>query len=145
MMICSACLAGMACKYSGKNNNTDSRIVALVENQKVVPVCPEMLGGLSVPRVPCEIKEDKVINCDGEDMTEFFVDGAKKALAIAKAVNATKAILMPRSPSCGIGMVYDGNFQKKLVLGDGVFVKLLKENGIDVFSPDEYFKEGSNE
>lgn len=141
MIVCSACLAGMACKYNGATNNTDLRIIKLIEQGKAIPVCPEMLGGLSVPRIPCEIRDKRVINAEGEDKTEAFVLGAKRALAISKAVDARIAILMPRSPSCGMGQIYDGTFSKTLIDGDGLFVQLLKQNHIEVVSPEMYFKE----
>ena len=144
MIICSACLAGMPCKYNGKNNNTDPRVVLLIDQQKAVPVCPEMLGGLSVPRIPCEIRNGHVVNQAGEDMTNAFIEGAKKALAITNAIGAKQAILMPRSPSCGINQVYDGSFQKKLVNGDGFFVQLLKAQGIAVDTPDSFFERIEN-
>lgn len=141
MIVCSACLAGMACKYNGATNNTDLRVIRLVEQGKAVPVCPEMLGGLSVPRIPCEILKEKVVNRNGEDKTEAFELGAKRALAIAQAIHASQAILMPRSPSCGMNQIYDGTFSKTLINGDGLFVRLLKKNGIEVLSPEKYFME----
>lgn len=142
MIVCSACLAGMACKYNGKNNNVDERVVQLVKEGKVVPVCPEMLGGLEVPRIPSEIKGNKVIMADGKDVTEAFEKGAQMALAITKAIKADTAILMSRSPSCGSDYIYDGQFCRRLIKGDGVFVRLLKNEGIKVYQPDAYFKEG---
>lgn len=145
MIVCSACLAGMACKYNGKNNNVDERVVQLVKEGKAVPVCPEMLGGLEVPRIPSEIKGDKVIMADGKDVTEAFEKGAQMALAITEAIKADTAILMPRSPSCGSDYIYDGQFCRRLIKGDGVFVRLLKNEGIKVYQPDAYFKEGAYE
>lgn len=145
MIVCSACLAGMACKYNGKDNNTDSRVVNLVNEGKAIPVCPEMLGGLSVPRVPSEICGDKVINLEGKDVTEAFERGARRALAITQAVNASQAILMPRSPSCGCGQIYDGSFSKTLIYDDGLFTRLLKQNQIAVDSPESYFKEDKDD
>lgn len=142
MIVCSACLAGMACKYNGKNNNVDERVVQLVKEGKAVPVCPEMLGGLEVPRIPSEIKGNKVIMANGKDVTEAFEKGAQMALAITKAIKADTAILMPRSPSCGSDYIYDGQFCRCLIKGDGVFVRLLKNEGIKVYQPDAYFKEG---
>lgn len=142
MIVCSACLAGMACKYNGKNNNVDERVVQLVKEGKAVPVCPEMLGGLEVPRIPSEIKGNKVIMADGKDVTEAFEKGAQMALAITKAIKADTAILMSRSPSCGSDYIYDGQFCRRLIKGDGVFVRLLKNEGIKVYQPDAYFKEG---
>lgn len=145
MIVCSACLVGMACKYNGKNNNVDERVVQLVKEGKAVPVCPEMLGGLEVPRIPSEIKGDKVIMADGKDVSEVFEKGAQMALAITEAIKADTAILMPRSPSCGSDYIYDGQFCRRLIKGDGVFVRLLKNEGIKVYQPDAYFKEGAYE
>ncbi len=145
MIVCSACLVGMACKYNGKNNNVDERVVQLVKEGKAVPVCPEMLGGLEVPRIPSEIKGDKVIMADGKDVSEAFEKGAQMALAITEAIKADTAILMPRSPSCGSDYIYDGQFCRRLIKGDGVFVRLLKNEGIKVYQPDAYFKEGAYE
>lgn len=141
MIVCSACLAGMACKYNGKNNNVDERVVQLIKEGKAVPVCPEMLGGLEVPRIPSEIKGNKVIMADGKDVTEAFEKGAQMALAITKAIKADTAILMSRSPSCGSDYIYDGQFCRRLIKGDGVFVRLLKNEGIKVYQPNTYFKE----
>lgn len=145
MIVCSACLVGMACKYNGKSNNVDERVVQLVKEGKAVPVCPEMLGGLEVPRIPSEIKGDKVIMADGKDVTEAFEKGAQMALAITEAIKADTAILMPRSPSCGSDYIYDGQFCRRLIKGDGVFVRLLKNEGIKVYQPDAYFEEGAYE
>ena len=145
MIVCSACLVGMACKYNGKNNNVDERVVQLVKEGKAVPVCPEMLGGLEVPRIPSEIKGDKVIMADGKDVSEAFEKGAQMALAITEAIKADTAILMPRSPSCGSDYIYDGQFCRRLIKGDGVFVRLLKNEGMKVYQPDAYFKEGAYE
>lgn len=140
MLVCSACLAGMACKYNG-NNNTDLRVVQLVENGQAVPVCPEMLGGLSIPRIPCEKKGNRVFNQLGEDKTDAFEDGAKKALAITLAIGADAAILMSRSPSCGYRKIYDGTFSKHLIDGHGVFAQMLLEKNISIYECDEYFME----
>ncbi len=141
MIVVSACLAGMACKYNGKNNNTDNRIVKLVQEGKAVPVCPEMLGGLPCPRIPSEKKGNQVINQSGIDVTNEFVFGANQALAITKAIQADTAILKERSPSCGMNQIYDGSFTSTLVSGDGVFVELLRKENIKIYSCDEYFQE----
>lgn len=130
--MCSACLAGMACKYSGVNNNTSELIVELLKQGEVIPVCPEMLGGLLTPRVPCEIVDGKVINRDGIDVTLPFFDGASKAMALAKKLKVEKVILMSRSPSCGVGQIYDGTFTGTLKQGNGIFTKMLLKEGIEV-------------
>ena len=142
MYIVSACLAGIKCRYDGKDNG-DEKIIQLVKEGKAITVCPEVFGGLSIPRVPCEIVLDdkgniKVINKEGVDCTENFKEGAKKTLAIAEILGADTAILKSKSPSCGCGKIYDGTFSGKLVEGDGVAAKFLTENGIKVYNEDNY-------
>lgn len=133
----SACLMGDNCKYSG-GNNYSQEIFDYLSDKEYVKICPECLGGLSTPRSPSEIVGDRVINKDGIDVTYEYNLGAKKVLEIMKKNNATVAILKSNSPSCGCGQVYDGTFSKKLIDGDGVTTKLLKENGIKVISSDEF-------
>lgn len=141
MIIVSACLAGVNCKYNGKNNY--NQIVAeMVAKAKAIPLCPEQLGGCSTPRISCEIingtgkdviaKKAKVINNEGQDMTDKFLKGAKETLKIAVLVGANKAILKAKSPSCGYGTIYDGTFSGKLIKGNGVTAELLSKNGIDI-------------
>ena len=137
MILVSGCLVGLNCKYSG-GNNFNEEIFNLVKEGKAIPVCPEQLGGLATPRNPAEIKvingERRVITNKGEDATEQFEKGAKEVLKLAKELEITKAILQARSPSCGCGKIYSGNFDKTLVDGDGITAKLLKENGIEVIN-----------
>lgn len=137
MYIVSACLAGIKCRYDGRCT-TDEKIRKLVEEGKALPVCPEVLGGLSIPRIPCEIIDNngkiKVINKKGIDCTENFIKGAKKALVIAQTVKARKAIFKSKSPSCGNGEIYDGSFSGKLIKGQGVTTKLFVDNGIEVYT-----------
>jgi uncharacterized protein YbbK (DUF523 family) len=138
MTLVSACLMGIHCRFDGKNS-LDTDIQQLVIEGKAVPVCPEQIGGLSTPRLPAEIiggtGEDvldgkaKVVNIEGEDVTEAFIRGAKEVLRIAKTVGATEAILKERSPSCG-----NGTFQGIKQAGNGVTAALLKRNGIQVKS-----------
>ncbi len=94
------------------------------------------MGGLSTPREPSEIIGDRVLTSSGKDVTREFQKGAVEALKVAQMVNATEAFLKSKSPSCGTGEIYDGSFSKKLIKGDGVFAKLLKERGIKVHSVD---------
>lgn len=142
MYIVSACLAGVKCKYSGGDNKVES-IAKLVEGGKAIPVCPEVLGGLSIPRVPCEIVKDefgniKVVNKDGKDLTSQFKEGARKTLDIGKAVEANVAILKSNSPSCGYGKIYDGSFSGKLVKGNGITAELLGKNCIKVYNENNF-------
>ncbi len=136
MIIVSACLADVRCRYDGTAKPCDE-VIRLVAEGKAVPVCPEQLGGLPTPRVPAEIRGDRVITRDGVDVTEAFRRGAQETLKLAKLVDAKAALLKARSPSCGSGKIYDGSFSGKLVDGDGVFADLCKINGIDVKTEEE--------
>ncbi len=141
MYIISACLAGLNCRYDG-GNNLKPEIVKLVKDGKAILVCPEQLGGLTTPRLPCEIVWDengnkKVVNIEGQDFTKEFLKGAEETLKIAELIGAKGAILKARSPSCGKGKVYDGHFAKRLVEGNGITTDLLEKNGIKVYTEEE--------
>ena len=135
--IVSACLCGEICRYDGKTTLSE-KIKTLVDEGKALMVCPEVEGGLTVPRLPCEIKNCRVINTEKEDKTEPFIIGAEKALHLAKKYNIKKAILKEKSPSCGSNLIYDGTFTRTLINGQGLTTKLLQENGIEVISDEEY-------
>ena len=141
MILVSACLVGINCKYNGKNNYNE-KIFQLVKNKKAIPICPEQLGGLKTPRIPAEVKyinnELHVITKDGVDVTENYIRGAYEVLDLAIRLNIKKVILQPRSPSCGYKKIYDGNFNGNLINGNGILVNLLIENGIEVISADDY-------
>ena len=137
--IISACLCGEKCRYDGKEL-TSYQIKELVDDKKALMVCPEVLGGLTVPRPPCEIVGDKIVNVEKEDKTDNFLDGAKKVLEIARRYGIKKAILKEKSPSCGSNYIYDGSFSRKLIAGEGMTTKLLRENGVQVISDEEYIK-----
>lgn len=138
MYLISACLVGVNCRYNG-TNTLDEKLRRLVEDGKAIPVCPEVMGDLPIPREPCEVKKtgDKVkevIGQSGKEYTNFFLKGAEKTLEICKIIGIEKAILQSRSPSCGYGKIYDGTFSGKLIEGNGVTAELLAENGIKVFN-----------
>lgn len=137
-VLISACLAGINCKFNGENNLLDSGILDEISKKyHLLFICPEVFGGLSTPREPAEMKGGLVVTKTAKDVSENFKFGAEICLKIAKLNGCKKAILKARSPSCGSGQIYDGSFSKKLIFGDGVAAKLLKENGILVFSEDE--------
>jgi uncharacterized protein YbbK (DUF523 family) len=143
-VIVSACLLGIRCRYDGGSKFSKDVIEFLKRKGFTpIPVCPEQLGGCSTPRKKCEIAgdgfgvlkgESRVYAEDGEDMTEYFVKGAKETLRIAKLVDAKMAIMKSLSPSCGAGKIYDGSFSGKIKEGWGVTAALLKINGIKVVS-----------
>lgn len=132
----SACLLGEPCRYDGKSK-PDKRVISLKEKFNLISICPEVLGGLDTPRPPSEIQGNKVVNCLGADVTSSYASGAEKALEIAKKNGCKTAILKSKSPSCGIGEIYDGTFSKSLTSGMGVTASLFLKNGIDVISEKE--------
>ncbi|MFH1423534.1 MAG: DUF523 domain-containing protein [Candidatus Nealsonbacteria bacterium] len=136
MKLCSACLLGVKCRYDGQSL-LNEKIFELSKKDKLLPVCPEVLGGLPVPREEAQIKNGRVITKSGEDITSFFEKGASEVLKIAKSFDIKEAILKQRSPSCGCGQIYDGTFSGKTIKGDGVTTALLKKNGIKVISEEE--------
>jgi uncharacterized protein YbbK (DUF523 family) len=174
MYIVSACLLGANCKYNGGNNDNEA-VKDFCEGHKVLVVCPETAGGLKSPRPPAEQvrasascesgaesinsreggnAEDfdmiRIINKNGEDVTEYFKRGAgiclEKVLAACSDPDREDyeepelAILKANSPSCGCGKIYDGTFSGKLVDGDGVFARMLKEQGIKVITEEDIEK-----
>ena len=136
-ILISACLIGLNCKYNG-GNNENSKLVELMKEKDLIPICPEQLGGLKTPRVSAERKQEKVITKEGVDVTKEYQKGAEEVLNLAKKLNIKKAILKSRSPSCGIDEIYDGTFSHTLIKRDGVTAELLKKNGIEVISSDRY-------
>ena len=141
MILVSACLVGLNTKYNGKNNYND-KILELVKNGKAIPLCPEQLGGLTTPRIPTEIKyingKRYVYDKVGANVTKEFERGAEEVLNFVKKMNIKKAILQSRSPSCGVGKIYDGNFNGNIVKGNGILAQILIENGIEVIDIENY-------
>jgi uncharacterized protein YbbK (DUF523 family) len=137
MKIVSACLADIKCNYKGESR-PNQRIIDLVKKGEAIPVCPEQLGGLPTPRIPAEKRGDKVFNKNGEDVTEYFVRGANEVLRIAVIYNCEEAILKSKSPSCGFGQIYDGNFTETLIRGNGITADLLIANGIKVYTEENF-------
>ena len=132
-ILVSACLLGINCKYDGANNKND-KVLEYIKDKEVIPICPEIMGGLPIPRVPSEIKDNKVITKDNIDITSNFSKGAKEVLYLAKLFNVKKALLKAKSPSCGVGEIYDGTFTHTKINGDGITTRLLKENNIEVIT-----------
>ena len=131
-ILVSACLLGVNCRYNGKGELAPG-IEALMERCHLVPVCPEIMGGLATTRTPAERSGDRVITRDGGDVTDAYERGAREAVRLAKLYGCRYAILKERSPSCGSGAIYDGTFSKALIPGDGVAAARLKEEGVAVY------------
>lgn len=146
MILVSACLCGVNCKYNAQNNYNE-KIYSLLEKGEAIPVCPEQLGGLTTPRACAEIlggegkdvllNKAKVMNKDNMDITGSFIKGAMETLKIAKALKVEKAILKSNSPSCGRGAIYDGSFSNKKIKGNGVTAELLSQEGIEVITEED--------
>ena len=129
----SHCFLGEPCRYDGASR-LDRQVIELHRaGHNLVPVCPEVLGGLDVPRSPAEIQPDgRVVTQDGQDVTAAYQAGANRALEIAKENNCTVAILKARSPSCGCGEIYDGTFTHTPTSGWGLAARMLEEAGLEV-------------
>lgn len=147
MIVVSACLCGVNCKYNGKNN-LNNEILNLFEKGEAVLICPEQLGGQCTPRSPHEISnatgadvidgKAKIMGPDGDNATDEFLKGAYESLKIAKACGAKVAILKSRSPSCGYGEIYDGSFSGKKIKGNGVTAELFLRNEIKIFTEEDF-------
>lgn len=144
MILVSACLLGIDCKYNGSNNKNEN-VLKYLEGKEYVIACPEQLGGLTTPRNPSEIvkigeneiNDYKLLSNEGKDVSESFIKGAKETLKIAKIFNCTEAILKEGSPSCGSSFIYDGSFTGKKICGQGVTTDLLRKNNIKVISENQ--------
>lgn len=135
-ILVSACLLGTNCKYSG-GNNLRKQVLALRDSYHLVPVCPEQLGGLPTPRPPAEHQGNRVVTKDGQDVTAQYQSGAAEALRLAKLFHCTAAILKARSPSCGLGQIYDGTFSGTLIPAHGTTAQALLDAGIPVYSEED--------
>lgn len=132
----SACLLGQKCKYNGGDNYSE-KVIDYVKGHKVIPVCPELEGGLPVPRKPCEIVQGLVMDKDGACKDKQFRCGAEICLKKALDEKVSIAILQSRSPSCGVNQIYDGSFSGKLIEGRGIFASLLSDSGIKVLDAED--------
>lgn len=130
-ILVSACLAGERCRYDA-SAMPHPLVVQLVAAGRAVCVCPEVLGGLPTPREAVELRAGRAMCRSGRDVTDEFLAGAQAALEQGLARGCRQAIVKSRSPSCGCGQVYNGNFSGALVPGDGLFAALLKAHGFGV-------------
>lgn len=140
-ILVSRCLLGEPCRYDGVSKPVKEIQELKEQGHTLIPVCPEVDGGLPVPRPPAEIQGDgRVINCEGTDVTAAYQAGACHALAMALRYGCTVAILKEKSPSCGNGVIYDGSFSGTLVSGQGVTARLLTRHGIRVLGEHTLFQ-----
>jgi uncharacterized protein YbbK (DUF523 family) len=147
-ILISSCLLGEDVRYDGDNSSIafnpnvsfslKELFMDILCDNEIYSFCPEVAGGLGVPRISAEIvKNDKpfiVQNAEGADVTINFLVGAKKALDVCTQEDIKVALLKANSPSCGNINIYDGTFSNNLIKGQGLSARLLKENGIEVFN-----------
>lgn len=142
-VVVSACLMGEDCKYNGLDNYNTALVEAIERTgTEVILVCPEMFGGLPCPREPAELVDGVVLDRTGKNVDDAFRRGAQRALDICEQAGGPSeialCILQDRSPSCGVGRVYDGTFSGTLVSGNGIFAELLLEHGYRVIPASEF-------
>ena len=136
-ILVSACLLGVRCNHVG-GASPSAAVGRLAADADLVPVCPEVAGGLPVPRPAAELQPDGTVRTrDGEDVTDAYHRGAATAVAAARASGARLAVLKARSPSCGCDEVYDGSFTRTRVPGDGVTARALRDAGLTVRSDED--------
>jgi len=149
-ILISACLLGEKVRYDASDLLIENPLLKQWQQQgRLIPICPEVAGGMSTPRTPAEIMagdgrggggqtvlthQTLVVDNTGKDVTQYFIRGAQKALALAKENHCVAAILTERSPSCGSHLIYDGSFSGKRIDGMGVTSALLRQNGISVYN-----------
>jgi uncharacterized protein YbbK (DUF523 family) len=135
-VLVSACLLGTECNHEGGHSRR-AAVEVLAETHRLVPICPEVCGGLPTPRPAAERVGDRVVTREGDDVTDAYERGAAAAVELAHAVGARRAILKARSPSCGGAKVYDGTFSRTLRDGEGVTAERLRAAGVEVVSEED--------
>lgn len=136
-IVVSACLLGVPCNHEGRGSRS-AAVLALGSEARLVPICPEVAGGLPTPRAAAELRGDgSVVTADGDDVTWAYARGAAAAVALARTVGASEAVLKARSPSCGCREVYDGSFSRRRVPGEGVTAAALRQAGVRVRSEED--------
>ena len=147
-ILVSACLLGKNVRYDSEILTNRPLILEEWEKQGIIiPICPEVAGGLPVPRPPAEIQEGdgndvvngttRVIDINGKDVTEAFITGAMEAKRLAEDNKVQYALLKARSPSCGSKMTYDGTFTGHLIEFQGVTAAVINRMGIRLFNEEE--------
>jgi uncharacterized protein YbbK (DUF523 family) len=137
-LVVSACLLGVRCTHVGGHEERDA-VRALAATHRLVPVCPETVGGLPTPRPAAErsVRDGRVRTAEGSDVTDAYERGAAHAVRVASAVGAVGAVLKARSPSCGCHQIYDGTFTRTRIDGEGVTAVALRRAGFEVVDEDD--------
>ncbi len=138
-ILVSECLyGGRIVRYDGREKTeTHPTFLRWKEEGRLVPVCPEVFGGLPVPRPDAQRVGDRIITRQGRDVTAQYAKGAGEALRLAQSENVLFCIMKQASPSCGSKVIYDGSFSGRKIEGEGLTVRLLRENGFPVFAEED--------
>lgn len=139
-ILVSACLCGEKCRYN--DSSVSNNVVDTLEQKNIIKICPELLGGLLIPREPCEIVggtandvirgNAKILGLSGKNYTKQYMRGVKEVIHITKKNNAKMAVLKQKSPSCGYGKVYNGEFSGKIIEENGILAEELLKMGIEI-------------
>ena len=135
-VLVSACLLGENCKYNG-GNNYDPNVVAFLKGKEVIPICPEVMAGLGIPRIPIEIVNGELRDRNGKSVDEALRKAVAEVLKLAGEEQITCAVLKSRSPTCGVHQIYDGTFSGTLISGSGSLAKALMETGLQVMDAED--------
>ena len=135
-VLVSSCLLGEDCKYNGQNNYNE-KVVEYLKDYDIIPICPEVLAGFSIPREPLEICNCRLITKSGKDYTKEMDAACQTIIKIIKEKKPLFAILKARSPSCGKGEIYDGTFTHTIVSKNGMAADVILNGGIKVFTEEE--------
>ena len=144
-ILVSACLTGLKVRYDGSEKaQMSDQLQRWQKEGRLVIFCPELAAGLSVPRPPAEIisaeikdtllAQVRIIEINGQDVTEQYQLAARLALRTAQESDCTAALLTDDSPTCGSQFIYDGSFSGQRKSGMGVAASLLSKHGIAVVS-----------
>lgn len=137
IVLVSSCILGYNCKYNGKNNKNEN-VIKFLEGKEVIHICPEILYGMKIPRLPAEIKNGMVTESTGKVVDDDYRKAAEYALNEIKNKNIDLVILQSRSPTCGVNNIYDGTFSGKLKKGSGLFAELLRENNYNIADSEDF-------
>jgi uncharacterized protein YbbK (DUF523 family) len=136
-ILVSACLLGVACTHRGESK-ANAAVQRLSAVARLIPVCPEVAGGLPIPRPTAELGPDgRVRTAAGDDVTDCYERGAQDAVRLARREGISRAVLKARSPSCGSRDIYDGTHTGVLIEGEGVTATALRRAGVVVISEED--------
>ena len=137
-LLVSACLLGLRCRYDGASRPLPAEtLAALKARWALVPVCPEQLGGLATPRESAERRDGGVFTASGTDVTAQYRRGAEQAAELARFFDCRTALLKARSPSCGVGAIYDGSFTRRLIPANGTAAEALRREGVQLWAEED--------